>query len=131
MIIIRYEIEKYKNIIEGNLLRLKPNKDGLITSFENVADRISVEKEVLENLEYLEVGFFRNRYYKDVVKNDPDPFCSNTELDGAYIEALKSLKDFIEENFSDETMIEFVFIVYARVCCITNYYENKKSIPTF
>ncbi len=131
MIIIRYEIEKYKNIIEGNLLRLKPNKDGLITSFENVADRISVEKEVLENLEYLEVGFFRNRYYKDVVKNDPNPFCSNTELDGAYIEALKSLKDFIEENFSDETMIEFVFIVYARVCCITNYYENKKSIPTF
>lgn len=124
MMIFRYEIEKYKNIIEGNLLRLKPNKDGLITSFENLADRISVEIEILKNLEYLEVGFFRNRYYKDVVKNDPNPFCSNTELDGAYIEALKSLKDFIEKNFSDETMIEFVFIVYARVCCITNYYEN-------
>lgn len=124
MMIFRFEIEKYKNIIEGNLLRLKPNKDGLITSFENLADRIGIEEEILENLEYLEVGFFRNSYYKDIVKNDPNPFCSNTELDGAYIEALKSLKDFIESNFNDQTMSEFVFIVYARVCCITNYYEK-------
>lgn len=124
MMIFRYEIEKYKNIIEGNLLRLKPNKDGLITSFENLADRISIEEEVLENLEYLEVGFFRNSYYKDIVKNDPNPFCSNTELDGVYIEALKNIRDFIEHNFTDKTISEFVFIVYARVCCITNYYEK-------
>lgn len=124
MMIFRYEIENYKNVIEGNLLRLKPNKDGLITSFENLADRISIEEEVLENLEYLEVGYFRNIYYKDIAGKEPNPFCSNVELEAAYIEALKSLKDFIEHNFTDKTISEFIFIVYARVCSITNYYEK-------
>lgn len=131
MTILRYQIEEYKNIIEGNLLKLRPSDGNSHISLDiDLHTRICIEEEIHENLEYIEVGFFKNRYYNDIVCNDPNSFCSNSELNSEYFEALKNIKKFIETNFTDDTITEFVFIIYSRISCIVTSYEKWKVFPS-
>lgn len=118
-----YEIEEYKNLIEGDLEKLKDLRPKYVSGLCSFEEYVAVEEQILENFDALEVMYYRNIFYK-TYKASGDSRLGYTiltyNMDNDFKSALTSIKNFIEVNFPDEEMYEFIFIIFSRCVSLLN-----------
>lgn len=118
-----YEIEEYKNLIEGDLEKLKDLRPKYVSGLCSFEEYVAVEEQILENFDALEVMYYRNIFYKTYKASGDSRLgyaILTYNMDNDFKSALTSIKNFIEVNFPDEEMYEFIFIIFSRCVSLLN-----------
>ncbi len=113
-----YQIEQYKNLIEGDLKKLTRVRPKYLSDFCSFEEYVALEERILENFETFEAMYRRNLFYRlfsTTSKSRLNYADFASRLNDEFKEAFTSIKTFIEINFPDENMYEFVFIIYSRI----------------
>ena len=119
----RYEIEEYKNLIEGDLEKLKDVRPKYVSGLCSFEEYVALEEQILDAYDALEVMYHRSLFYKTFQTSGDSRLDYTTlikDMDDDFKSAFTSIKHFIEDNFSDEEMYEFIFIIFSRCVSLLN-----------